>query len=274
MNVSPPASCPMCHKGSWDLVHVYSTPPEGEVLFDFSRTGSYCRKLFQCEQCLHFVSVHSMDTDNLYEGDYVNATYGKNGLKTAFDRIMSLPPERSDNRQRVRRIDDFARTFFGPDKSEPTLLDVGSGLAVFPAAMKEMNWCCTALDPDQRASKHAEDNAQVAAITGDFMKLNDGGRYDVITFNKVLEHVIDPRAMLAKAADYLNPGGFIYIELPDGEGAFTESPLREEFFIDHPHVFSANSMILLSRNAGFTLLSKERIREPSSKYTLFAFVTI
>ena len=31
-----------------------------------------------------------------------------------------------------------------------TLLDVGSGLAVFPAVMKEMGWLCTALDPDVR----------------------------------------------------------------------------------------------------------------------------
>jgi len=264
----------MCDASSWILAHLYSAPPEGEVRFDFSRTGSYRRELHRCERCGHFVSIHAMDTGNLYEGDYVNATYGENGLKKAFDKIMGLPPERSDNRQRVRRIADFSGAFFDLAKATPTLLDVGSGLAVFPAAMQELNWCCTALDPDQRASKHAEENAKVAAITGDFMKLKGSRRYEAITFNKVLEHVADPQAMLAKAVDYLSPGGFIYIELPDGEEAFKDSPLREEFFIDHPHVFSANSMTQLSLNAGFTILTQERVREPSSKYTLFAFVTI
>ena len=78
--------------------------------------------------------------------------------------------------------------------------------------------------------------------------------------------------MLARAREILEPGGFVYVELPDGEGAAREGYHREEFFIEHFHVFSFASFSLLATAAGFTLMSLERIREPSSKYTLRGFL--
>jgi hypothetical protein len=98
------------------------------------------------------------------------------------------------------------------------------------------------------------------------------GRFDVVTFNKVLEHVADPVSMLARSARHLREGGFVYIELPDGEAALTEGPERQEFFIDHWHVFSAASLAILATRAGFRLQALERLHEPSGKYTLRAFL--
>ena len=65
----------------------------------------------------------------------------------------------------------------------------------------------------------------------------------------------------------------IYIEVPDGEGAAKskEGLFREEFFVDHHHIFSRKSFKdLLSRCRLQTLVMK-RIIEPSKKYTLYAF---
>ena len=47
--------------------------------------------------------------------------------------------------------------------------------------------------------------------------------------------------------------------------------MREEFFIEHYHAFSLASIGLLIEKAGLTILSIERLREPSGKYTLRAF---
>ncbi len=94
-----------------------------------------------------------------------------------------------------------------------------------------------------------------------------------MTFNKVLEHVADPVAMLARArAFHGRADGVVYVEVPDGEAAAAEGPGREEFFIEHLHVFSAASLALLAVRAGFSLVRLERVREPSTKYTLAAFV--
>jgi hypothetical protein len=138
--------------------------------------------------------------------------------------------------------------------------------------MKASGWNCTALDPDPRAVRHAQDTVGVRAICGDFMAVQDIGRFNMVTFNKVLEHVKDPVAMLAKAQMHLSPEGAVYVEVPDGEAAVRKGPGREEFFIDHPHVFSAASLGMLAVRAGFTVREIERLREPSTKYTLRAFL--
>ena len=136
------------------------------------------------------------------------------------------------------------------------MLDVGSGLAVFPARMKEAGWTCTALDPDPRAVEHARTVVGVEAVRADFMEADDLGRFDLVTLNKVLEHVPDPAAMLGRTREFLAEGGVVYVELPDGEAAAADpdGPDREEFFIEHLHVFSMSSMSLLADRAGLVTL--------------------
>jgi SAM-dependent methyltransferase len=206
----------------------------------------------------------------------VDATYGAAGLRQAFERIVRLPAEKSDNTGRVRCVVEFANRHFGPERCLPgalSVLDVGSGLCVFLHLLRQRtSWRCTALDPDARAAAHARDVAGVDAIAADFMGLDPLPRYDMLTFNKVLEHVVDPVAMLRKAAAHLQQDGVVYIELPDGEAAAVDGPGREEFFIDHHHIFSFESMRILAQRAGFEVLEMERLREPSSKFTLRGFL--
>jgi 2-polyprenyl-3-methyl-5-hydroxy-6-metoxy-1,4-benzoquinol methylase len=265
----------LCGGSEFEAAFTYHKPPAGEVRFDFSSSGSYFRRILRCKTCGHFLSVHDMDMTSLYRAHYVNSTYGDDGIRCAFERIIALDPVKSDNVGRVKRIVEFApRHFPGSARSRHSVLDVGSGLCVFLHRLKsETGWDCTALDPDPRAAAHARERVGVNAVCGDFMQLNELGWYNIVTFNKVLEHVVDPVAMLARSRCCLNPGGFVYIELPDGEAACVEGQSREEFFIDHHHIFSADSVRALAKHAGFALLELERLREPSMKFTLRAFLT-
>jgi 2-polyprenyl-3-methyl-5-hydroxy-6-metoxy-1,4-benzoquinol methylase len=272
VRVKLPLECP-CGGNRFTTVHTYFAPPEGEIRFAHTG-GEYRREMFRCGLCGHFVSVHRMMDPSLYAGGYVDSTYGDEaGLRRAFERIVSLPPEKSDNLGRVERLLAFAGAHFGP--AARSILDVGSGLGVFLHAMKRAGWRGTALDPDARAAAHARDVVGVEAVTADWLEAEVLGRFDVVAFNKVLEHVKDPIAMLRKAREHVAPGGFVYIELPDGEAAAPpggEGFGREEFFVEHWHVFSLASVALLAQRAGFRALSVERLREPSSKYTLRAFL--
>jgi len=264
----PPLHCP-CGGDRFTTAHTYFAPPDGETRF--GTTDAYRRELYRCSLCGHFISVFAL-AETFYAGEYVDATYGDAaGMKRTFDRIMALPPERSDNAGRVARIDAFARDHLAT--SERRVLDVGSGLCVFLARMKQHGWTGTALDPDPRAAEHAREVAGVTGIAGSLP--SDGiGRFELVTFNKVLEHVADPVTLLAHALPHVSDGGFVYVELPDGEAAAREAGLgREEFFIEHLHVFSVASMARLAERAGFEVRSIERLREPSSKFTLRAFLT-
>ncbi|MBI4343024.1 MAG: class I SAM-dependent methyltransferase [Candidatus Omnitrophica bacterium] len=249
----------------------YASPPPGEPRYAFA-LGAYRREVWRCQRCGHCRAVHDLDASALYSGDYVNTAYAGDGILRAYDRIMALPPSQSDNAGRVARVVAWAERLPLPPGRARTILDVGSGLCVFLSRMKAAGWACTALDPDARAVTHAREVVGVDAIQGAFLDVSGLGRFDLIAFNKVLEHVQEPAAMLIKAAKHLAPRGGLYVEVPDGEMAARAGAQREEFFIDHWHVFSAASLTLLASRAGYAIQALERLQEPSGKYTLRALL--
>ncbi len=265
---APEIHCPVTGESAWRFLARFDAPPPVETDFGIA---DYRRELWQGERTGHVVNHHAMDLSQLYAGDYWDRTYGVDGVRRQFERIMALPPERSDNRGRVAYADAEARRL--APEAPRTLLDVGAGLAVFPAAMREAGWSATALDPDPRAADHAESVAGVEALTGTFGATRIDRRFGLVSFNKVLEHVPDPVPILASACDVLVPGGLVYIELPDAEGALADpdGPAREEFAIEHYCAFSAVSFAMLVRGAGLRLRTLERLVEPSGKYTLRGF---
>jgi len=246
----------------------YDSPPAGETRFDLGG-APYRRRYRVCAHCGHWYGEHDLDLSALYQHGYIDATYGgAKGLEERFRKIMALPPEKSDNRQRVARVCAYAATHA---TGKRRLLDVGAGLGVFPAAMKEQGWEVVGLEPDPRnvAHLHAMGVSAFAERLEAFSPAK-AGRFTAISFNKVLEHVEDPVPFLAAAQPLLVPGGFVYIEVPDVAAA-ADGPGREEFFIEHHHVFSPDSLTKMTVRAGFTPRRSERLREPSGKYTLASF---
>jgi len=264
----PQKPCAFCGAIDWKFRASFDAPPPGETDFGLP---DYHRSLWQCGSCLHVINHHTMDLSELYTSAYWDRTYGGDRMAATYDRIMALPHGQSDNRARVERICSWCRDAGSPRRH--TLLDVGSGLAVFPAVMQMAGWQATALDPDERGATHAQEKAGVAAIAGDFMTVQAEGSFGLISFNKVLEHVTDPFGLLARASRFLDADGVVYVELPDGEAALKDSAGREEFFVEHYDAYSMASIVILAQKAGFRCDLAERVREPSGKYTLRAFLS-
>lgn len=274
----PGPDCPC--GGALTLARRYDVPPVGETR---SPATAYQRELWHCPLCGHYVNRHAVDMDAYYAGAYVDGTYGAR-MHDTFARIVTLPAEKSDNIGRVDRVLALAQAHFAesaPSATLPTVLDVGSGLCVFLHRVQQLTgWNCLALDPDARAVEHARSVAGVSAVQGNFIT-DDIPRvlkenafppcFSLITCNKVLEHVAQPLAMLQKARNLLTPSGIVYVELPDGECAAHETNGldREEFHLEHWHVFSMTSACMLLKQAGFTVRHAGRLREPSGKYTLW-----
>ncbi len=254
----------MCGSYALDKKYTYKYKPEGETYFNIN---NYYRELWQCNSCNHFMMLHNYNMDDLYNSEYVSQVYN-NDIKVVFDKIISLPPEKSDNYQRVKRI----KSFLSCDDKPKNVLDVGSGLCVFLYLLKaETGWNCYALDPDESQVAHAR-SLGINAICADFRSFDTNReKYDLITFNKVLEHIENPVSFMLKAKKLLKSSGIIYIELPDGESAYNDSAEREEFFIEHYHAFSLMSMLVLASKADLDVMSLEKIREPSGKYTFRMF---
>ena len=266
-------ACRFCGSLDKEVLFDLRKRPERETRFPSIEKQAYRRQIQRCRGCGHCESVCSMDVSGMYCSEYVNATYADaDGLRRNFDRIIGLPASRSDNAARVQRVCNFADEFLDRGQ-ERRLLDIGSGLAVFPYAMKQRGWKCTALDPDPRAAEHARATAGVESICADFMTGSLDGKYPLITLNKVLEHVPDPVAMAERASGLLDVPGFLYVEVPDAEAAASGGPEREEFYIEHLHIFTSASLKLLLEKLGLSATHIHRLREPSGKFTLFGFIS-
>src|SRR3990167_4595193 len=253
----------LCGMNKFELVHTYLEPPSGEMPYSL-QGKEYRRSLIKCHHCGHFLLKHDYQLEEIYSGEYAASTY-QDKLAHTFKRIINLPNAQSDNSQRVDNIIRFSHAYFGDKKIN--VLDVGSGLCVFLYLLSQKtNWVLLALDPDPVQAKHAERVCKVPSLCSDFLSLKSEKQFHLITFNKVLEHVKNPIQMLNAAKKYLGENGLVYIELPDGTAALQDSVLREEFFIEHYHAFSMNSLTFLIEKAGLTPLHLERLREPSGKY--------
>ena len=151
-------------------------------------------------------------------------------------------------------------------------LDIGSGLGVFPYSIKKIGWNCVSVDPDINSVQHLISDLKIKTLHGNYYKIKYAKKFDFVTLNKVLEHVNNPIKFLQKTNKNLDNSGIIYLEVPDAEKASKYGKNREEFFIDHLHVFSKVSLKLMCKKAGFEILHISRIKEPSGKYTLYGFL--
>jgi len=215
-----------------------------------------------------------MDVEQSYSEDYLTSTYGDfQGLHNRFISIRDLPTQESDNSGRVGTIVNFARRQL-PNPDAVRVLDVGSGIGIFPYSISELGWSCVAIDPDPRSVEHLNNELGIRSICTEFQEGLDIGQFNVVSFNKVLEHIVDPIDFLRSVKSYLLSDSFVYIEVPDGEMAEHHGYEREEFTIDHHHIFSFRSLLELIYTAGLLVVSIERLVEPSTKYTIRAFCTM
>ncbi|MCK4302991.1 MAG: class I SAM-dependent methyltransferase, partial [Candidatus Eisenbacteria sp.] len=247
--------------------------PAGETDFRIP-PADYVRDILRCRACGVYMNRHDMLPEGMYDSDYYDITYG-DGLRAKFERIMSLPSGESTNKQRVQRIIDFlARRESRP--ADTSVLDVGSGLCVFPAQLKRRGFYCELLDPGKASVALAMELAGVdRAYTCEFDRFTPSRRYHLVTLNKVIEHVRDPVAMLRRALSCLKEGGLIYMELPDGDRALAAGgPIdREEFYIDHHFVFTPRSVRCLVRQAGLEIIETQQLYETTDKFTIYAFLS-
>lgn len=95
-------------------------------------------------------------------------------------------------------------------------------------------------------------------------------KYDLVTLNKVLEHIKNPINLLKTLKKKLKNKGYLYVEVPDIM-ASNKGKNRQEFGLEHFHVFSISSLERILTNSGFIVQKIARIHEPSDKYTLYVF---
>ena len=241
---------------------IYKSKPKNETDFKIKKKD-YFRGYDKCIKCGHYFSNHKYDLEKIYNKNYSNLTYGtQNKIKKTFKKIIDLPINKSDNKNRVKRVLKIVDNSYN-------CLDVGSGLGVFPYELHKKNINITALEKDKNLRNHLKHlNLKIK----DFNALTKDKRdFDFISFNKIIEHIQKPDIFVKKFLKFIKVNGLLYIEVPSTKALNDKlGVLREEFFIEHFHVFSKKSLANLIKNLKLKVIYIKNIVEKSNKYTLIA----
>ena len=138
--------------------------------------------------------------------------------------------------------------------------------------MKINNHYVNGVDLDQRYVTFLK-KKKIKIFCTPLNKLDIRKKFDLITFNKVLEHVNNPVGMIKDSLKFLKRDGVIYIEVPDKK-AKIKGKHCGEFCPDHLQVFSKISLNDMVNAAGLQKILIKNIIEPSNKYTIYGFMKL
>ena len=144
-----------------------------------------------------------------------------------------------------------------------SLLDVGCGDGQFLEAARAQGWRADGIEFSPEGARRAAARLGRPVAVGDLARTTHlKGPFDVVTLWHVVEHLVDPRAMLEAARSRLSPGGLLVVAVPNLDNL----PMRVAYRVARgralplyeagwrePHLshFDAVTLRALLRGAGF-----------------------
>ena len=167
---------------------------------------------------------------------------------------------------------DFARWGFRLDmiakfKQSGTLLDLGCSSGAFLQSMRSEAWKLHGIEMSAAEAAEAEATSGARVFVGNVVEAPfPGESFDVITCFDVLEHLYEPRRVMARVAEWLKPGGIFYILVPNVDSA--EARVFRSYWhgLELPrHLFhySPESLRFLANSVGLQEASLETHRNPA-----------
>ena len=186
-----------------------------------------------------------------------------------FDDSIEIKTKYSDNKDKIEywsypenytKYKDVFHRFFEERlkniiKVNPninSLLDIGSGYGFFLDYIREKIPNVSGLELDPDVMKYARDKLGLNVMSERIEYFESSERFDCITMCDVLEHLIDPVAVLERCWNLLSSGGVIFIQVPNLVGF--KLPFGHGWGLPH-HIwqFGPRSLIKLVENCGFSV---------------------
>ena len=131
-----------------------------------------------------------------------------------YHRLISESGDISPHRWQARRAALI------PYKQGGSLLDLGCSAGAFFEFIKGDPWKLSGIEMSAECAKIAEEKSGAEVFVGDIIKAPfPPESFDVITCFDVLEHLYEPRQVMAKVTEWLKPGGIFYVLIPNIDSA-------------------------------------------------------
>lgn len=162
-------------------------------------------------------------------------------------------------------------------KNPTTVIDIGCGDGSFAETVKQLTgaevWGIEYKDEEAQKAKSILDTVFSGPCENFIDELPDN-YFDVIYFNDVLEHLVDPYTVLEKVRTKLKPNGVVISSIPNIRyyNALLKLIFAKDWkyeragVMDHTHLrfFTKKSIIRMYENAGYKIQLHEGINKSSS----------
>jgi len=148
-----------------------------------------------------------------------------------------------------------------------SILDFGCGAGGFLLKAKQLAARAWGVEPERRVRAHWGERLNLCATLADA-----GSDYDIVTAFHVVEHLTDPRSVLADLARCLNATGQLVIEVPSSEDALltlydSDAFQRFTYWSQHLYLFNAQTLRQLALQAGLRVTAIRQVqRYPLSNH--------
>lgn len=210
----------------------------------------------QIGECDHCGLVALRTTDHIAPGFYENS--GMHGAEPTPMGAWLKETEWDDQRRF-----DMVKAML-PNKR---LLDFGCGAAGFLQRARNLAAEVTGIELETRVRDYWAGQINIVPSVE-----AAGGGYDLITAFHVIEHLPEPRAMLASLAGSLKPNGRMIIEVPSANDALLtlydcDAFQRFTYWSQHLFLFNASTLEMLARQAGLRVVAVQHYqRYPLSNH--------
>lgn len=145
-------------------------------------------------------------------------------------------------------------------KKEGKALEIGCSTGLFLSLLQNKDWQVYGVEISKKSTEEAQKRG-VKVIIDDFMKVNINEKFDAVILNHTLEHLENLVAVIKKVNSLLNPGGLLYIDVPNFGGLSakllgTKWPLLLPD--EHLWHFTEMSLRILLKNLGFKIIFTEK----------------
>lgn len=210
-------------------------------------------QIVECCNC-GLVSLSAMD--HIAPGFYENS--GMHGAEPTLMDVWLKETEWDDQRRF-----DLVKAML-PNKR---LLDFGCGAAGFLQRARNLAAEVAGIELETRVRDYWAGQINIVPSVD-----AAGGGYDLITAFHVIEHLSEPRAMLASLAGLLNPKGRMVVEVPSANDALLtlydcDAFQRFTYWSQHLFMFNASTLEMLARQAGLRVVTVQHYqRYPLSNH--------
>jgi len=241
-------NCKICGSNGWINKEVRTIPDKYEKWMGIEDVKKRWRKCLGCGVWHHLRNYPLEDLEKIYSDGYRDERFRGETIGQAFLRLYNISEVESEN---SRRIDWLLNS--SSLKDPGNMLDIGSGLGIFPIKLKK------AFNIDVETVEFNEDSIELLRSHNILCtKEISDKKYDTISMTHVLEHIETPVEYLLSLHKYLESDGKLFIEVPDAIEFELLPPIHDDFNSCHTHFYDTGGLIKTLNRGGFETIDIHR----------------